>query len=144
MTVIAAATPHITALITRLRAQFPGSVTVFDAEVPDDPPQAYAVVWAAPGSRYRSSMAVATDWWEATIQITCVGTSERQALDVADLTATALSGYTLTVAGRQCWPITQVDLEQPVQRDDTIRDPVTNRSRFYVPTQWVLRSCPTT
>lgn len=138
-----AASPHVVALIARLRAVFPAAVATFDADVPTDPPQAYAVVWSAPGARSRSSMAVVSDWWDAVIQITCVGTSARQAVDVSDLVASALDGHVLVVPGRRCWPLTQVLLEQPVQRDDDNRDPVTHRSRFFVPTQWRIQSCPT-
>jgi hypothetical protein len=135
----ARAEPHTQAVIDRLTDQLPDPVVVYDAEVPTDPPQAYCVVYPDPGVRARSALAAISDELSMLVQVTCVGTTRRQAQDVADRAAGALVDHRLSVSGRQCWPITQ-EASVPVERDDQTRDPATDRPRFYAVLQVRVRS----
>lgn len=136
------ASPHVAAVNALLTAALPAGIVVYDGEVPGTPGQTYAVIYAPPGDRSPTTLQGTSDQIELTIQVTCVGTTALQALDVADLVCAALIDQRPTVAGRTCWRITQIPGTPPIQRDDQTRDPNIDRPRFSAFPRFRIASTP--
>lgn len=125
--------PHVAAVIDMLTSTFPAEVAIYETQVPPGPTQAYAVLYSDSGTRERTSLLLGSQMLVMYVQITCVGTTAKQARDVADMVNTALIDRVPVVAGRVCWPITQGPGDQSQMRyDDPTRDPNVDRARFYL------------
>lgn len=134
------ADPHVEAVKVLLAAGLPAGVVVHDGDVPDTPGQTYVTVYPDPGHRDWSSIRAVSDQLAMTVQVTCVGTTPLQARQVTDAVCAALVDRRPVVAGRTCWPITQVEGTPPVQKDDQTRDPAITRPRFYLTPRFVVSS----
>lgn len=122
---------HVTAVQALLTTGLPAGVAVYDGTVPTTPSQTYTVLYPEPGELERSSLVVTSDHLTFIIQITCVGLTAVQARDVLDAVRGALIDKTPTVAGRNCWPITEEPGTPPIRKDDVTRDPALDQPRFY-------------
>ncbi|MGK4583482.1 hypothetical protein [Kitasatospora sp. HPMI-4] len=132
MTASPATLPHADAALAALAA---AGLTAALGQAPAgaDPP--YCVLYPDPGRAVPGSLADPLAFYEALMQITCVGQSAEQALSVSDRVRTALS-VPLAVAGRS--GMRPEELGGPlVQRDDDVSPPL-----FYVPVQYRIRSTP--
>ena len=95
----------------------------------------YIVLYPEPGTPIAASLADDRTYFRTTLQVTCVGETAEQALNLADRSAAALSAP-LAVTGRTAWRPEYLD-GQPVRRDDDITPPV-----FYAVARYRLRSTP--
>jgi hypothetical protein len=95
----------------------------------------YVVLYPDPGHAVTASLADDRTGFQAVFQLTCVGLTAEQALNVSDRARAALTDAP-TVAGRASWRPEQLD-GQPVKRDDDITPPV-----FYAISRYRLRSIP--
>jgi hypothetical protein len=92
-------------------------------------------VYPDPGRSVPGSLADPLSYYQGTVQLTCVGETAEQALNVADRARAAL-GVPLTVQGRSGWRPEELG-GPPVQRDDDVTPPL-----FYAAVQFRLRSTP--
>lgn len=128
--------PHIDAVATALTAV---ELTVYLGGAPDgvEPTdgQPYIVLYPDPGVPVRASLADDRVDFTAVVQLTCVGLTAEQALNVCDRAAAALSPR-LAVAGRTSWRPEALE-GLPVRRDDDVTPPC-----FYAISRYRLRSTP--
>ncbi|MFJ2579970.1 hypothetical protein [Kitasatospora aureofaciens] len=124
--------PHIDAVTAALTG---AQLTVYLGGAPQSVAPPYAVLYPSPGAPVRASLADDRVNYQAVVQITCVGATAEQALNVCDRARAALDGP-LAVAGRTAWRPEALD-GQPVQRDDDVTPPV-----YYSAARWRLRSTP--
>jgi hypothetical protein len=124
--------PHIDAVTQVLTA---AQLTVYLGGAPQGVSPPYVVLYPSPGTPVRASLADNRVDWQGTVQLTCVGATAEQALNVSDR-ATAALDAPLTVAGRQGRRPEALD-GQPVTRDDDVTPPL-----FYTAARWRLRSTP--
>lgn len=95
----------------------------------------YIVLYPDPGIPLVASLADDRVNFQGVVQLTCVGLTAEQALNVHDRAAAALTPA-LSVAGRKSWKPEHLD-GQPVHRDDDVSPPV-----FYAISRYRLRSIP--
>jgi len=95
----------------------------------------YIVLYPEPGAALTRSLADDRSDFTAVVQLTCVGLTAGQALNVSDRARAAMTPV-LTVAGRLAWRPEHLD-GQPVQRDDDVTPP-----NFYAVARYRLRSTP--
>jgi hypothetical protein len=95
----------------------------------------YVVLYPDPGHAVTASLADDRVDFQAVFQLTCVGLTAEQALNVSDRSLAALTAAPI-VAGRVSWRPEQLD-GQPVKRDDDITPPC-----FYAISRYRLRSIP--
>lgn len=128
--------PHVDAVIEVLDA---AQLTVYLGGAPANVAPAdaapYVVLYPDPGTAVRASLADDRTYFQGVVQVTCVGVTAEQALNVSDRAAAALSAA-LVVAGRAGWRPEHLD-GQPVKRDDDVTPPV-----FYAVSRFRLRSTP--
>jgi len=110
-------------------------VTVYDGTVPDSPSLPYVVIRTDSGRRERSALPVSSDRVTGRIWATSVGVTRASAQWVSEKVTTALLDVRPTVASRQCFPITSVNL-QPARVDDVVK------SLVYVLDEFELVSIP--
>lgn len=128
--------PHIDAVTTALAAV---DLTVYLGGAPDgveptdDEP--YIVLYPDPGVPVRASLADDRVDFMAVVQLTCVGLTAEQALNVCDRASAALSAP-LVVSGRTAWRPEPLE-GLPVRRDDDVTPPC-----FYAISRFRLRSTP--
>lgn len=127
-----AALPHIDALTTALTA---AQLTVYLGGAPQAVPAPYVVLYPDTGAPVRASLADDRTWFTEVVQLTCVGQTAEQALNLSDRAHAALS-TPLQVVGRASWRPEALD-GQPVHRDDDVSPPV-----FYAVARYRLRSVP--
>jgi hypothetical protein len=130
------ALPHIDAVTAALAA---AGLTVYlggaaPGVVPTDT-TAFVVLYPDPGTAVRASLGDDRTYFTGVVQLTCVGLTAEQALNVADRAAAALAPA-LGVGGRTAWKPEHLD-GQPVRRDDDVVPPV-----FYAISRYRLRSTP--
>ncbi|NUP23606.1 MAG: hypothetical protein HOZ81_47630 [Streptomyces sp.] len=128
--------PHVDAVQAAMTA---AGLTVYLGGTPTSsgwsPPGQFAVLYPAPGTASRASLAAERTDFQHLMQITCVGATAERALWVADKVRQALSGP-LVVEGRRAWqPEDQGG--PPVQRDDDVSPPL-----WFVPVQYLIQSIP--
>jgi hypothetical protein len=126
------ALPHIDAVTTALTA---AQLTAYLGGAPQGVTPPYIVLYPSPGAPVRASLADDRVNWQSVVQLTCVGATAEQALNVADRARAALDPP-LAVAGRTGWRPEALD-GQPVTRDDDVTPPV-----YYAVARWRLRSTP--
>lgn len=95
----------------------------------------FIVLYPEPGMVTAASLADNRVDFSAVVQLTCVGLTAEQALNVCDRARAALTPA-LTVAGRVSWRPEHLD-GQPVRRDDDVTPP-----NFYAVARYRLRSIP--
>lgn len=95
----------------------------------------YYVLYPDPGTPLSASLADDRVHFAVVVQITCVGASAEQALNMSDRSRAVMSGP-LNVAGRVSWRPEALD-GQPVKRDDDVSPPL-----FYTVARYRLRSTP--
>lgn len=95
----------------------------------------YIVLYPDPGVSVRASLADDRVDFTAVIQLTCVGLTAQQALNVCDRARSAMSGP-LLVGDRTAWRPEPLE-GQPVRRDDDVTPPC-----FYAISRFRLRSTP--
>lgn len=95
----------------------------------------YIVLYPDPGIPLVASLADDRVNFQGVVQLTCVGLTAEQALNVHDRAAAALTAV-LSVSGRTSWKPEHLD-GQPVHRDDDVSPPV-----FYAISRYRLRSIP--
>ena len=128
--------PHVDAVTTALEA---AGLTVYLGGAPSGvtptDPQPFVVLYPDPGQTVTASLADNRTGFATVVQLTCVGLTAGQAMDVSDLAMGALSSP-ITVAGRVSWKPEALD-GQPVKRDDDVTPP-----NYYAVSRWRLRSVP--
>jgi hypothetical protein len=97
--------------------------------------QPYIVLYPDPGTPVRASLADDRVDFTAVVQLTCVGLTAEQALNVCDRAGAAMSGP-LAVSSRTAWRPEPLE-GQPVRRDDDVVPPC-----FYAISRFRLRSTP--
>lgn len=95
----------------------------------------YIVLYPDPGIPVRASLADDRLNFTAVVQLTCVGLTAEQALNVCDRASAALAGP-LAVDSRTAWRPEPLE-GQPVRRDDDVTPPC-----FYAISRFRLRSTP--
>lgn len=135
-----ASDPHVLAVIALLTAALPAGVTVFDGEPTGTIGQTYVCVYSDPGSASASSLDNTPDQLAVLVQVTCVGTTAKQARAVKDAVAAALVGVRPVVSGRTCYRITEEFGAPLMQRDEATRDPEVDRPRFFYTPQYRMSS----
>lgn len=124
--------PHVDAVLAALAGA--GLVAHLGVAPPgQDPP--YVAVYPDPGRSVPGSLADPLSDFQGTVQLTCVGQTAEQALNVSDRARAAL-GVVLAVDGRTGWRPQELG-GQPVQRDDDVTPPL-----YYSAVQYRLRSSP--
>jgi hypothetical protein len=124
--------PHVDAVLAALAgAQLVAQLGV--APPGQAPP--YVAVYPDPGRSVPGSLADPLSYYQGTVQLTCVGETAEQALNVCDR-ARAAMGVALAVVGRSGWRPEELG-GQPVQRDDDVTPPL-----YYAVVQYRLRSTP--
>jgi hypothetical protein len=136
MTAPAPVLAHVTAVRDLLDAQLPAAVTVEVGSAPAGQVPPYAVIYPDPGmpegtlgDRHRDLL--------LEFQVTCVGTGQAQAQDVADRVRAVLLTWTPAVAGRTVQPLWQVVSGERVRRDDDVNPPL-----YYLPLIFQMRTGP--
>lgn len=128
--------PHVDAVTAALEA---ASLTVYLGGAPPSvaptDAQPFIVLYPDPGVSVRASLADDRVDFIAVVQLTCVGLTAQQALNVSDRARAALDGP-LVVAGRAAWRPEALE-GQPVHRDDDVTPPC-----FYAISRFRLRSTP--
>lgn len=128
--------PHVDAVTTALEA---AGLTVYLGGAPPGtvPTTAvpYIVLYPDPGISVRASLADDRVDFTGVVQLTCVGLTAEQVLNVSDRARAALTPA-LAVAGRTAWKPEHLE-GQPVRRDDDVTPPV-----FYAISRFRLRSTP--
>lgn len=128
--------PHVDAVTAALET---ASLTVYLGGVPpgivptDSTP--YVVLYPEPGQAVTASLADDRTHFAAVVQLTCVGLTAEQAMNVSDRALAVLTAP-ITVAGRASWKPESLD-GQPVKRDDDVTPPC-----YYAVSRWRLRSIP--
>lgn len=103
------------AVVAELVKSLPGAVFApFD--VPSPAPQRYAVVWVSMSGRDRPRYSSGQVRDVFTVTVHCVGSDAAQAHWVQEK-VNALTGASLTLAGRKLWPVEYVT-GQPAALDD--------------------------
>lgn len=125
---------HVTEILQLLGAI--DGLNVFDAWVPPNPPQPYAVVYPDAGTGVTTSLAPLSDRVDTVFQVTAVGLTRDQAMWAAEHVSTALLDVTPSITGRACGPIAQLSA-QNIRRDDKVKP-----EAFYTATTWRLYSVP--
>lgn len=128
--------PHVDAVTASLQA---AGLTVYlggapSGVVPTDG-SPFVVLYPDPGQAMTASLADNRTNFATVVQLTCVGLTAEQAMNVSDRAMAVLSSP-ITVAGRVSWRPESLD-GQPVQRDDDVTPP-----NFYAVSRWRLRSVP--
>lgn len=128
--------PHVDAVTTVLAN---AGLTVYlggapAGTVPTDTTP-YIVLYPDPGAPQRASLADDRTYFAVVVQLTCVGLTAEQALNVSDRAQAALVPP-LLVASRAAWRPEALD-GQPVRRDDDVTPPV-----YYAISRYRLRSIP--
>lgn len=124
--------PHIDALLAALAA---AGLTAGLGVAPPDTAPPYIAVYPDPGQSVPGSLADPLSYYQATVQLTCVGETAEQALSVSDRARAALS-VPLVVEGRAGWRPEELG-GPPVTRDDDVTPPL-----YYAPVRYRLRSTP--
>ncbi|MFF7191759.1 hypothetical protein ACFZAR_42960 [Streptomyces sp. NPDC008222] len=128
--------PHVDAVQAALEA---AGLTVYVGGAPQSisptDPDPYVVLYPEPGRAQTASLADDRTAFSAVAQLTCVGLTAQQAMDVSDR-AIAVMSAVLTVAGRVSWKPEALD-GQPVKRDDDVTPP-----NYYAISRYRLRSIP--
>jgi hypothetical protein len=128
--------PHVDALTAALEGV---SLTVYLGGAPDgvEPTDAqpYIVLYPLPGTAVRASLADNLVDFVGDVQLTCVGLTAEQALNVHDRASAALA-TPLAVNGRTTWK-PEPRGGQPAKRDDDRTPPC-----FYAISLFRLRSIP--
>lgn len=103
------------AVVAGLASSLPGAVFApFD--VPSPAPQRYAVVWVSMSGKDRPRYSSGQVRDVYTVTVHCVGSDAAQAHWVQEK-VNALTGASLTLAGRKLWPVEYVT-GQPTALDD--------------------------
>lgn len=128
--------PHIDAVTTVLQA---AGLTVYLGGAPEGTAPTdttpYVVLYPDPGTPVRASLADDRTNFVGVVQLTCVGLTAEQAINVCDRAQAALAPP-LVVAGRTAWRPEPLD-SQPVRRDDDVTPP-----DYYAISRFRLRSTP--
>jgi hypothetical protein len=124
--------PHVDAVLAALSA---AGLVAHLGLAPAGQVAPYIAVYPDPGRSVPGSLADPLSYYQGTVQLTCVGETAEQALNVADRARAAL-GVPLTVQGRSGWRPEELG-GPPVQRDDDVTPPL-----FYAAVQFRLRSTP--
>lgn len=122
------------AVITALRSD--DRLTVYEAEVPDNPAFPYVVVYPDPGLDSRSSLVAVSDRTESVIQLTAVGLSPAQARLAGKAAKALLVDEALYIPGRTVNPVTQ-EASRPIRREDSV-----NPHTFYAVALYRVVSVP--
>jgi hypothetical protein len=129
-----AALPHVDAVEGALASASP-AIPAYLGGAPQEVAPPYVVLYPEPGAPGAASLADDRVRWSGVVQITAVGATAEQAMNLIDRCTAALSAP-LAVAGRVSWRPQALD-GQPVRRDDDVNPPV-----FYAVARWRLRSMP--
>jgi hypothetical protein len=128
--------PHVDAVTSVLQA---ANLTVYLGGVPTTvaPTEStpYIVLYPDPGLSVRASLADDRVNFTGVIQLTCVGLTPEQVLNVSDRARAALTPP-LVVVGRTAWKPEHLE-GQPVQRDDDVVPP-----NYYAVARYRLRTTP--
>ena len=135
---------HLLAVVGRIETHISAlpnvtGLLVGAAEVPGGHDGRYIVVWPVGGGNRGGTLDAPQDDATWVYQTSCVGTSARQALALADLVEDALLGATVTVDGRDLH--VHVDLEGGL-RPDTDRGEADEV--FTATPRWALMTTPAT
>lgn len=128
--------PHVDAVTAALEA---AGLTVYFGGAPsgvtptDSTP--FVVLYPDPGQATAASLADNRTNFTTVVQLTCVGLTAEQAMNVSDRALAALAAP-ITVAGRASWKPESLD-GQPVKRDDDVVPP-----NYYSVARYRLRSIP--
>lgn len=128
--------PHVDAVTAALET---AGLTVYlggapSGVVPTDTTP-YVVLYPDPGQTVTASLADDRTHFTGVVQLTCVGLTAEQVMNVSDR-ALAVLTTPITVTGRVSWKPEALD-GQPVKRDDDIVPPC-----YYAVSRWRLRSIP--
>lgn len=128
---------HIDAVMGLLRSKLGTGLPGYNAEAPKTAKPPYWVAYFDPGHVDSSSVARENDALGLYIQIRAVGEGPEQVMWAMDLIRPALLDNTLTVPGRDVWPVEQERQPLPLQRDDDV-----SPALFWSLAEFRLRSFP--
>jgi hypothetical protein len=124
--------PHVDAVLAALAG---ASLANCLGVAPQGQLPPYIAVYPDPGRSVPGSLADPLANFQGMVQLTCVGESAEQALNLCDRARSAL-GVRLAVEGRSGWRPEELG-GPPVQRDDDVTPPL-----YYAAVQYRLRSTP--
>lgn len=130
--------PHALAIIAAL-----DGLTVGDHEAPLDDdgvplPPPYVIVYLLPGGTVDGPLGKPDVDRDVPFQLTAVGRLAAEARDYLDQAVAAITGQTVTVAGRAVYRCRPTEAAGQVQRDDDVQPPV-----FYGIARFSIFTTPT-
>lgn len=112
------------------------SVTVDDAETPNEAALPRVVLYADQGASTRDTLCATPDGTVVTIQTTCIGETREQAGWMLDKVTELVENKRPAVDGFVCSPVQNLFANLP-RRDDDVDPPV-----FYAVTTWRFTAVP--
>ncbi|TDE02836.1 hypothetical protein [Jiangella asiatica] len=119
----------------------PGSIALYDGQVPKEPTFPYVVLWTTPGDRTAPALSNEHTQFETRLYTTYAGASADAVRFVADKVSGTLLDVRPIVAGRSCWKLATL-YSEPIRQDSDVTLPGTNLHPMYGVDVWRLASVP--